>query len=100
MEKKEKKVPEGTVKHVKKEKPSRLVYIGPASLKDGLSSDVVFKGGIPKTAEAFFEKYPLAKSLLVDLSKFPESKAKLNQKGSAEHITYEKLERQMRGGVR
>ena len=92
------KISERAVKQNKTEKIKRKIYIGPSALKFGISKDTVFKGEVPKIYEAFFKKYPLAQNLVVELEKLTECKVKLSQKGSAEQVIYEKIERQMRGG--
>lgn|GEM_PF-189337 len=88
-----------TIKKNTKEKIERKVYIGPGSSKFGVVKDAIFKGGIPKTAEVFFEKYPLAKKLVIDLDKLHEAKRKLDVKSSFEYVTYKKVQRLMKGGA-
>ncbi|WP_372713335.1 hypothetical protein [Ilyobacter sp.] len=92
------KLSERAVKKNKVDKIKRRIYIGPSAIKFGISKDAVFKGEVPKVYEEFFEKYPLAQKLVVELEKLTECKVKLAQKGSAEQVMYEKIERQMRGG--
>lgn len=77
-------------KPAKTKKPGARVYCGP-SVRNVVRQYTVYNGDIPDALDAFLTAHPLASNLLVPLDAFAETRRKLETKGTAEAILYQKV---------
>lgn len=72
------------------EKAAPCVYCGP-TVRGVVKQYTVFAGNIPEPLQAFIDKYPEAKALLVAVDRFAETRKKMETAGTAEAILYHKI---------
>jgi len=82
------------VKAVPEEEAGACVYCGPSG-RNVVRQYTVYTGAIPESVKAFLEAYPTAKALLVPLDRFAETRKKLETKGSAEAVLYNKVKSEL-----
>ncbi len=70
------------------------VYCGP-TVRGVVKQYTVFSGNIPETLQAFIEKHPEAKALLVAVDCFAETRKRMETAGTAESILYHKIKSEM-----
>lgn len=70
-----------------------MVYCGPTVRN--LIRQYFISEGIPEYMNKFLEEHPIARSLFVPIEKFPETRVKLETKGSREYLLYNKLKKEM-----
>jgi hypothetical protein len=71
-----------------------LVYCGP-SVRYVARQYTVFAGEIPAALAEFIRKHPAAGALLVPVEKFAETRRKLETKGTAEAVLYNKVKSEL-----
>ena len=76
-------------------KPVKVIYIGP-SVRRVAAKNTVYSNGLTPMLEAFCEKYPVAKTLIVPVSELAEARAQLKASNSALRNCYEKLENELK----
>lgn len=74
---------------------SKVIYIGP-SVRRVAAKNTVYSNGLTPMLEAFCEKYPVAKTLIVPVSGLAEARAQLKASSSALRSCYEKLESELK----
>ena len=70
------------------------VYCGP-SVRNVARQYTVYAGEIPDALREFIRKHPAAGGLLVPVEKFAETRRKLEAKGPAEAVLYNKVKSEM-----
>jgi len=70
------------------------VYCGP-SVRNVARQYTVYAGEIPDALREFIRKHPAAGGLLVPVEKFAETRRKLEAKGTAEAVLYNKVKSEM-----
>lgn len=68
-----------------------LVYVGPSLPRGMLKQNSIFVGTreeVEKSLEEAMKKYPMAKNMLVPVSKLAEAKVKITSKGNILHKYY------------
>ena len=76
------------------EKAAPCVYCGP-TVRGVVKQYTVFAGNIPEPLQAFIDKRPEAKALLVAVDRFAETRKKIETAGSAESILYHKIKSEL-----
>ena len=76
------------------EKATPCVYCGP-TVRGVVKQYTVFAGNIPEPLQAFIGKHPEAKTLLVTVDRFAETRKKIETAGSAESILYHKIKSEL-----
>lgn len=71
-----------------------LVYCGP-SVRNVARQYTVYAGKIPEELCEFIGKHPAAGGLLVPVEKFAETRRRLETKGTAEAVLYNKVKTEM-----
>lgn len=71
-----------------------LVYCGP-SVRNVARQYTVYAGKIPEALREFIQTHPAAGGLLVPVEKFAEIRRKLDTKGTAEAVLYNKVKSEM-----
>lgn len=71
-------------------KPVKVIYIGP-SVRRVAAKNTVYSNGLTPMLEAFCEKYPVAKTLIVPVSELAEARAQLKESSSALKDCYKNL---------
>ena len=82
------------VKAVPEEETGACVYCGP-SVRNVARQYTVYAGEIPDALREFIRKHPAAGGLLVPVEKFAETRRKLEAKGTAEAVLYNKVKSEM-----
>lgn len=67
-----------------------VVYCGP-SIRNIVRQYTVFDDGIPETLRDFFDEKPIAKTMLIPLSRLAEMRSKLEDKGTPEAVLYRQI---------
>ena len=70
------------------------VYCGP-SVRGVARQYTVFRNGLTDTVKEFCAKHPIAKALIVPADQFAEMRIKLETKGTAETLIYNKLKSEL-----
>lgn len=70
--------------------PNPCVYCGP-SVRNVVRQHTVYSGGIPDVLKAFVMEHPAAKGLLVSVERFAQVRIRLETKGTAESILFNKV---------
>ena len=70
------------------------VYCGP-SVRNVARQYTVYAGKIPEELREFISKHPAAGGLLVPVEKFAETRRRLETKGTAEAVLYNKVKTEM-----
>ena len=70
------------------------VYCGP-SVRNVARQYTVYAGEIPDALREFIRKHPAAGGLLVPVEKFAETRRKLEAKGTAEAVLYNKVKSEL-----
>ena len=70
--------------------PNPCVYCGP-SVRNVARQYTVYSGGIPDVLKAFVMEHPAAKGLLVSVERFAQVRIRLETKGTAESILFNKV---------
>lgn len=70
--------------------PNPCVYCGP-SVRNVARQYTVYNGGIPDVLKKFIMEHPAAKGLLVSVERFAQVRIKLETKGTAESILFNKV---------
>lgn len=89
MSKKQTKTAQGAA-----EKATPCVYCGP-TVRGVVKQYTVFAGNIPEPLQAFIDKHPEAKALLVAVDRFAETRKKMETAGTAEAILYHKIKSEL-----
>ena len=79
------------------EKKETVMYIGP-TISGVVKQNTVFNNGLPKGLIELQEKMPIVKSLIVSTSQIAEAKNKVQSKGSALNVIYNKVLSYVKGG--
>ena len=74
----------------------RLMYIGP-DIRGVARSGAVFMGGIPERLSKYAQEHKIINNLIVPVSGLVEAKKALNEEGTVESISYERLEKILKG---
>lgn len=70
--------------------PDPCVYCGP-SVRGVARQYTVYNGGIPDVVKQFITEHPAAKGLLVSVERFAQVRIKLETRGTAESILFNKV---------
>lgn len=70
--------------------PDPCVYCGP-SVRGVARQYTVYNGGIPDVVKRFIMEHPAAKGLLVSVERFVQVRIKLETRGTAESILFNKV---------
>ena len=70
--------------------PDPCVYCGP-SVRGVARQYTVYNGGIPDVVKRFVMEHPAAKELLVSVERFAQVRIKLETRGTAESILFNKV---------
>lgn len=70
--------------------PDPCVYCGP-SVRGVARQYTVYNGGIPDVVKKFITEHPAAKGLLVSVERFAQVRIKLETRGTAESILFNKV---------
>ncbi len=70
--------------------PDPCVYCGP-SVRGVARQYTVYNGGIPDVVKRFVMEHPAAKGLLVSVERFAQVRIKLETRGTAESILFNKV---------
>ncbi len=70
--------------------PDPCVYCGP-SVRGVARQYTVYNGGIPDVVKQFIMEHPAAKGLLVSAERFAQVRIKLETRGTAESILFNKV---------
>lgn len=70
--------------------PNPCVYCGP-SVRGVARQYTVYNGGIPDVVKQFITEHPAAKGLLVSVERFAQVRIKLETRGTAEFILFNKV---------
>ena len=70
--------------------PDPCVYCGP-SVRGVARQYTVYNGGIPDVVKQFITEHPAAKGLLVSVERFAQVRIKLETRGTAEFILFNKV---------
>ncbi len=76
------------------EKKESYVYCGP-SVRGVARQYTVYSGETPELLEAFVKEHPTAKALIVPVSRFAETRRKLETAGTAEALLYKQIRSEM-----
>lgn len=71
-----------------------MVWCGP-SVRNVVRQYTVFSGGVPEVLEQLLEAHPAAKSLLVPVDRFAQTRRALETKGTAEAVIYNKVKSEL-----
>lgn len=71
-------------------KNESVMYLGP-TIRGVVRSGAVFSDGIPERLERLAGKKAFVKSLIVPLSRVVEAKKAINDEGTAEAVSYDKI---------
>lgn len=71
-----------------------LVYCGP-SVRNVVRQYTVYTGTIPQVLAQFLDTHPAAQALLVSIERFAEVRTKLETKGTAEAVLYNKVKSEL-----
>lgn len=82
----------GKSKRAKAEGPK--VYCGP-TVRGVAKQYTVYAGGVPAELEAFLQAHRAAKTLLVPVEKFAQTRRKLETPGTAEAIVYRNIKSEL-----
>lgn len=74
--------------------PDPCVYCGP-SVKGVARQYTTYQGGIPTALENFVREHPAARGLIVSTGRFPAVRQRLDVKGSAEAILYQRVKSEL-----
>lgn len=74
--------------------PDPCVYCGP-SVRGVAQQYTVYNGGVPDVMKQFVSEHPAAKGLLVSVNRFVKVRTKLETRGTAESILFNKLREEL-----
>lgn len=73
-----------------------LIYIGPTLTARGLTQFTVYRGSLPDYVSGLMREHPCLRALVVPVGRLVQARRGLTQKGSLQHMMYERALAELR----